>query len=180
VYLSRCEVESRHWHVVLATSAGPGARVASLSVDKIGVRARNDGVGHLVEQSTDFIRVVLVEPIGKHDRANIDVVLHILGAVDDHRAKKTTAVLRRVVSVPPACAVQVCAESVGESRLRRNRALSGTRDTIVPLSTSVLLKDSVPVNARAFVRDVVVNLDFNVVTPVGLDSHVVRYNGLKP
>jgi hypothetical protein len=78
--------------------------------------------------------------------------------------------------VPPARAVQVCPETVGESLLRRDRALSGTRNTVHPLSGTVLLQDSVPVNARAFVRDVVVDLDFDVVTPVGLESRFVRYD----
>lgn len=36
-----------------------------------------------------------------------------------------------------------------------------------------------PVNARAFVRDLVVDLDFDVVSPVGLEFGFVRHDDLR-
>lgn len=168
VHSAGLEAEGGHRHIVAALLVGLGAGVASLAVDGVGISTGNDSVRDLIEKAIDFLLVVSMEPILKHDRAEIQVVLFVLRAVDHHWSNETATILSGVVSVPPAGAVEVGTETVGVILSRCDRALSVAGNAVHPLS--VLLQNSVPVHGRPCIREIVVHLDFDPVTPVGFDG----------
>ena len=69
--------------------------------------------------------------------------------------------------MPPACAVEIGPETVGEVCIWCNRTLSVARNAVHPLC--LLLQNTVPVKACALIGEVVVNSDFDVIAPIGLD-----------
>ena len=111
-----------------------------------------------------------VEPVRKHDRADIDVVLHLCRAVDLDRANDTASVLSRIMGVVPRRAEEFSLELVGERVHGCNRALANRGYTIVPLSVS--LKQTMPVHCSTFegMFDVVVDSDLDPIAPVGLNQ----------
>lgn len=150
------------------TGSNGGAVKVHLAVDEIvvgphrGSVSRGEGLLHKRK-----VRGVI--PVRQHHRAKIDVVVGVLGAIDDDRAKHTIRVLRRVVRVVPRGSVQLGLELVRVALARGNRALVNTRDTILPRGSR--LQETVPVKSGALLRasDVVVQSDLDRVAPVSLD-----------
>jgi len=93
-----------------------------------------------------------------------------------HGPQNTGRELRRIVGVVPAGSVELGLEPVCEAMARSNRALTGTRDTVLPGRR--LLQLSVPVQCRAFewIADIVVDRDLEPVSPVRLH----RRSGVLP
>lgn len=70
--------------------------------------------------------------------------------------------------MPPGGSEKLSADAVGERGTRSDRALADSGDTIIPGSCG--LQEAVPMHRRAFILKLVLDCDFNPVTPVGLDE----------
>lgn len=170
VLLASLELEGRKTSVGSALPLGLVAGVVGLAVDEhvVGVR-REDGTlpGCMVDLLEEVL-VVVVEPVRKHDGADIDVPLVGRRTVDDDGTGQAVEVLRRVVSVPPGSSEELSADAVGEGFARSDRALADGGDTVVPGGSS--LEETVPVDGGTIILKTVVNGNLNVVTPVGFDE----------
>lgn len=77
-----------------------------------------------VEDVYDQIVIVVMEPIRKHDRADIDIVIIVARrTVNDDGPGETIDVLSAVVAMPPRCPVQLSAEAVGKGLARSDGAI---------------------------------------------------------
>ena len=113
------------------------------------------------------VLVVGVEPVRKHDGAEIDIPLASCRSVDDHGSRETVQVLTGVVTVPPGGSEEFSANAVGERGARSNRTLRDSGDTIVPRSSS--LQETVPVDGSSVILKLVVDCDLDPITPVGFN-----------
>lgn len=116
VLLASLELESGKVAVGGASFLGLVAWVAGLAVDEhvVGGRREDRSFSGGVVDLLKKVLVVIMEPIRKHDGANIDVPLVSRGAVDDNRTGQAVEVLRRVVSMPPSCSKELSANAVSE------------------------------------------------------------------
>lgn len=143
--------------------------IVHLAIDEVVVGHRwqeiLSGRGHdLLNDGVVFIMVVIAE----QDRTQINIVLRIvMRTINDHRTEDTVSVLRGVMRVPEAGAVKIRPESVSEGRSGGNRALLDRGNTVEP--RRLRLQETVPVQRSALVGQIVVNDDFNPVTPVGFN-----------
>lgn len=171
--LARGELElgdasvGRAWSGVAGSNGG--AVEVHLTVDKVVVRsgrsfsARSKDLLHEVE-------VLGVVPVGQHHGTKIDVIVRVLGPVDDNGPKHAVRVLSRVVRVIPGSTVQLSLELISVALARGNGTLVDTGNTILPRRPS--LQETVPVKRSALLgtSDVVVQSDLDGITPVGLDG----------
>lgn len=109
-----------------------------------------------------------MEPVRKHDWANVKVPLVGCRAVNNDRARETIQVLRGVVCVPPGGSVKLSANAVCERGTRSDGALADSGHTIVPWSSS--LQEAVPVDSSAFVLKSVVHFNLDPIAPVGFNE----------
>ena len=92
--LSRLKLELRNTSI---GSAGQGrvlARVVVLSVDQDIVRRRDPAVQGPLNKA----EIVGMVPILENDRPDVDIVVGMLGPIDDHRTVRTARVLSAVVA----------------------------------------------------------------------------------
>ena len=170
VLLASFELESGKVVIRGASSFGLVAGVAGLAVDEHVVGGRREdrsfpgGVVDLLEE----VLVVIVEPIAKHYRADIDIPLVSRRTVNDYGTRQAVEVLRRVVSVPPSGSKEFSANTVSERGTRSDRAVADSRNTIVPRGSR--LQETMPVNRSAFVLKFVLDGDLDPITPVRLNE----------
>lgn len=123
------------------------AVVVHLSIDQVAIRERRRTARSLHDLLDDII-IVSVVPISEKDRANINIIWNILGAVDDHgcatlaetsalvmprlTSDKTGIVLSAVVRVIPGSAVEISGISICHAFPWSNRALLNRGYTVVP------------------------------------------------
>ena len=69
------------------------------------------------------------------------------------------------MSVIPSSPIKLGSEGVGHSRVRRNRALSHSRNTVHLVRPS--LEETIPVHARSLVTELVRDLDLDCIAVVG-------------
>lgn len=108
--------------------------------------------------------------VREHDRPDINIVrLHRRSMYHDG-ANDSSGVLAGVVSVPEARAMDLGTKAIGEGLARRNRALCDATHTICPPSPFLEHTVSMYGGALVWTGDVVVNVNFNPVTPISLDG----------
>ena len=107
---------------------------------------------------------------GQRDGAKVNIVFGLRRTIHHDGAGDASGVLGRIVRVIPRGAVERSNELVGIRRPRSDGALGDAGHTILP--RSVDLQETMPMNAGSLggTRDVVVDGDNNLVTPVGLDG----------
>jgi len=167
VLLASLELECREACVFGALLVGLTAGVVGLSVDKhvVGHGWENGAIARRVVNLVEQVLVVAMEPVRKHDGAEVDVPLASRRSVNDHGSRKTVQVLTGVVTVPPGGSKEFSANTVGERGARSDRTLADGRDAIVPRSAS--LEETVPVDRGTVVFKLVVYSDLDPITPVG-------------
>ena len=111
-----------------------------------------------------------MEPITEQHRAYINVVRYILGAVDDHRTKETSSILRTVVRVIPGGTVEVGFKRIGKRTAWGYRTLLHCRNAIEPWSLT--LQNTVPVKGGAFLgtSNGIVDGDLKGISPISLQG----------
>jgi hypothetical protein len=116
------------------------------------------------------VKVLLMIPVRQKDGADVDVILGLARAIDDHGPEQTTSVLSRVVRVIPRGTVKISDELVSERLAGWDRALADRWDTVLP--RMALLENAMPVKGCALRRisDIIAKSDLDGVSPVGLDQ----------
>ena len=87
--------------------------------------------------------------------------------MESHRASKAIGVLQRIVAMIPRCAILGDIECISEAVAASNWALSYAVNSIH--FKRVLHSDAVPVGGSAIVFQVILNGDFERVTPASLN-----------
>ena len=95
--------------------------------------------------------------ICNHDRAHIEIVVCCCRPVDDHRSSQAITVLREQMRVVPASAVRRGSKGVGPRRSWGDSTFRDAWNTVLVVGTN--LADTVPMNGRCVVCQVVRNLD---------------------
>jgi hypothetical protein len=92
--------------------------------------------------------------------------------VDNDGAEKTTSILCTVVRVIPRRTILISTEFVCKAGAGSDWALTDAGNTI--RIWGGILEETVPMNTSTFLRtgDLVVNGDFNPITPVGFDERL--------
>lgn len=156
--------------VAQAVGVGGGRAVVGVgAVDETALHSRRATVLGRVPE----FKGLGVAPVIEEHHAEIDIVVSSGRAVQDQAAESTLCVLQGEVAVVPGRAVLGDSEVVGLGGTRGDGALSDTWHTIV--LTAVELSQTVPVDGSAVGQEVVGDVDFKIVTPVGLSRRIVSY-----
>ena len=174
IFLATCEaelgqagiVDTRRVGVVLRTRL---AVEVHLAIDKVVVR----GWAHFGEicalDVLQHAKIVAMKIIIQGNRANIDIIVMVLGTVDYNGTPKPAGVLARVMRVIPGGPIGSSFETVSKAGARRNGTHGDGRDTVHPFG--ILLIDAVPMHGSAFFRilDIIMDSDLDGITPIGFD-----------
>lgn len=170
--LAGCELEFRKSSVVdtRRTVGDERAIVIHLPIDEIVNAFRRHKTQIRAHYFLDDVVVLLVVVVCQQDGTEIDIVLHVLGTVDDHWADQAAGVLRAVVGMIPGCAVEICFERIVQAFTGSNGALLDCWDAVFPLRTS--LQEAMPVKGCSFFRtsDFIVDFYSDGVAPVCFDG----------
>lgn len=132
----------------------------------VGGRASTAHSHHLLDDAEVFV----VIPIAQYDRADVAIIRHVLGSVDDHGPEQPTSILTGIMRVIPTTAVQIRFERISQRLSRRDRALLNRRHPIIPGRRP--LEDTMPVQGSPLFRtgNLVRHFHLNRVSPIGFDE----------
>jgi hypothetical protein len=142
------------------------ARVLTSAIEQDALRLRKMGLTRQFLMHQGESR--RMNPVGENDGSQSFIPIFTGRTVDEKGTSSSISILQAVMGVVPRMTVLLGGEVVGIGIPLSNGALSNTVDTIHFVGTK--LTKTMPVNSRTVIREVIGDMDDDLVTPAGFNQ----------